>query len=70
MKVEDEDYVTLKPQMKGNDEEEQMEDLEVKLILTLKFQMKDKSLDDNYKSEELVFHFEMDYEVHHEKFVI
>jgi hypothetical protein len=61
-KVEDEDYVTPKPHMNGNDEEERMEDLEVKTILTSKLQMKDKSLDDNYISEELVRHFEMDYE--------
>jgi hypothetical protein len=32
--VEDEDYVTQKPQMRGNDNEESMEDLEVKTILT------------------------------------
>jgi hypothetical protein len=30
--VEDEDYVTQKPQMQGN-EEKRMEDLEVKVIL-------------------------------------
>jgi hypothetical protein len=51
MEVENEDYVTQKPQMSGNDEKERMEDLEVKTILILKLQMKDKSLDDNYKSE-------------------
>jgi hypothetical protein len=34
--------------MRGN-EEERMEDLEVKTILIPEIQMKDKSLDDNYK---------------------
>jgi hypothetical protein len=34
--------------MTGN-EEERMEDLKVKTILILELQMKDKSLDDNYK---------------------
>jgi hypothetical protein len=34
--------------MKGN-EEERMEDLEVKTILIPEIQMKDKLLDDNYK---------------------
>jgi hypothetical protein len=56
--------------MRGNDEEELMEDPKDKTILTLKLQMKDKLLDDNYKSEELVFHNEMDYEIHHEKLMI
>ncbi len=32
--VEDEDLVTQKPQMQGNEEEERMEDLKVKTILT------------------------------------
>ncbi len=49
--------------MKGNDEEKRMEDLKVKTILTIKLQMSDKSLDDNYRSKELVLHNEMDYEV-------
>jgi hypothetical protein len=40
-----------------------MEDLKVKIILTLKFWMKEKSLDDKFRSKELVFHNEMDYEV-------
>ncbi len=70
MEVEDEGCVTQKPQMRGNDEEEQMEDLEVKTILTLKLKMKDKLLNDNYRSEELVLHNEMDYEVHSEESVI
>jgi hypothetical protein len=60
--MENEDYVTHKPQMRGN-EEENMEDPKVKMILTPKIQMKDKSLDDNYKSKELVVHIEVDYEV-------
>jgi hypothetical protein len=47
-----------------------MEDLEVKTILTLKLKMKDKLLNDNYRSEELVLHNEMDYEVHSEESVI
>jgi len=34
--VEDEDCVTQKPQMSGNEEEEQMEDHEVNIILTSK----------------------------------
>jgi hypothetical protein len=33
--VEDEDYVTQKPQMRGNEEKKQMEDLEVNTILAL-----------------------------------
>jgi hypothetical protein len=33
------------------------------MILTPKLQMKDKSLNDNYKSKELVVHIEVDYEV-------
>jgi hypothetical protein len=37
--------------MRGYDKEERMENLEVKIVLILKLQMKDKSLDDNYKSE-------------------
>jgi hypothetical protein len=49
--------------MRGNDKEERMEDLEVKIILTSKFQMKDKLLDNSCKNEELVFHNEMDYEI-------
>jgi hypothetical protein len=47
----------------GNDEENRMEDLKVKTILTIEFQMKDKLLDDNYRSKELMLHNEMDYEV-------
>jgi hypothetical protein len=50
--------------MKGNDKEEWMEDLEIKTILTSELQMKDKLLDGNYKSKELVFHNEMDYGGH------
>lgn len=63
MKVEDENYVTQKPHIMGNDEENRMEDLKVKTILTIEFQMKDKLLDDNYRSKELMLHNEMDYEV-------
>ncbi len=33
-KVEDEDCVTQKPQMQGNEKEKQMEDHEVNIILT------------------------------------
>jgi hypothetical protein len=32
--------------------------------------MTNKSLDNNYRSEEFVFHNEMDYEVQNEKYVI
>lgn len=66
MEVEDGDYTTQKPQIKGNDKEEWVEDLDVKIILTLKLQMKDKLLDDNYKDEELVLHHEMDDEIQNE----
>ncbi len=55
--------------MQGN-EKEWMADLEVKTILTLELQMMNKLLNDNYRSEELVFSNKMDYEVHNEKFVI
>ncbi len=58
-----------KPQMKGN-EKERMEDPEVKMKLIPKLQMKDKSLDDNYRNKELVVHIEVDYEVQNEKFAI
>jgi hypothetical protein len=34
-KVEDEDYVTQKPQMQRNEEKEQMKDLEINTILSL-----------------------------------
>jgi hypothetical protein len=47
-----------------------MEDHEVKMILIPKFQMKDKSLDDNYKSKELVVHIEVDFEVQNEEFMV
>ncbi len=56
--------------MRGNDKEEQMEDPEVKTILTSKLQVKDKLLNDNYKSKELVLHNEIDYEVQTEESVI
>ncbi len=56
--------------MRGNEEKKQMEDLEVNTILALELQMKNKSLNDNYKSEELVFLNEMDHEVQNEKFVM
>jgi len=55
--------------MKGN-EEKRMENLEVKTILIPELQMKDKSLDDNYRNEELVVHIKVDYEVQNEKFVV
>jgi hypothetical protein len=55
--------------MKGN-EKERMEDPEVKMKLIPKLQMKDKSLDDNYRNKELVVHIEVDYEVQNEKFAI
>jgi hypothetical protein len=32
--------------------------------------MKDKSLDDNYKSEELVVYIEVDYELHNEESMV
>jgi hypothetical protein len=48
--------------MRGN-EKEWMENLEVKIILILKLQMKDKLLDDNCRKEELVVHIEVDYEL-------
>jgi hypothetical protein len=70
MKVENEDYVTCKPQMRGNDEKKRMEDLEVKTILTLKLQMKVKLLDDNCKDKELMLHNEMDYEIQNEDYMI
>jgi hypothetical protein len=47
-----------------------MEDPEVKMILIPKFQMKDKSLDDNYRSKELVVHIEVDFEVQNEEFMV
>jgi hypothetical protein len=47
-----------------------MEDHEVKMILIPKFQMKDKSLDDNYRSKELVVHIEVDFEVQNEEFMV
>ncbi len=37
--VEDEDYVTQKQQIQGNEKEEWMEDFEVKTILISKLQM-------------------------------
>jgi hypothetical protein len=46
-----------------------MVDLEVKTILILELQMKEKSLDD-YRSEELVLHNEMDYEIQSEESMI
>ncbi len=61
--MEDENCVPQKSQMRGN-EEERMEDLEVKTILSPKLQMKDKLLDDNYRSEELVV--KVDYEKQNE----
>jgi hypothetical protein len=65
--VEDEDCVTQKPQMWGNEEEQQMEDLKVKIILIFELQMTNKSLNDDYRSEELVFFNEMDHEILNEK---
>jgi hypothetical protein len=35
MEVEDEDYVTQKPQMQHNEKKEQMKDLEVNIVLSL-----------------------------------
>ncbi len=49
--------------MKGNGEEERMEDPKVKTTLTTEFHMKDKLLEDNYISKELVLRNETDYEV-------
>ncbi len=60
--VENEDCVTQKSQMKGNDEKERMENPKVKIILILELQMRDKLLDNNYKSKELVLHNEMEIE--------
>ncbi len=40
------------------------------MILIPKFQMKDKSLDDNYRSKELVVHIEVDFEVQNEEFMV
>ncbi len=47
-----------------------MEDPKVKTILTSKFQMTNKLLNDHFKSEELVFFNEMNHEVQNEKSVI
>jgi hypothetical protein len=44
-----------------------MEDPKVKIILTSEIQMTNKLLNDNYKSEELLFHNEMDHKVQNEK---
>ncbi len=52
IEVEDEDYVTQKPQMQGTEKEEQMENPEVKAILTLKLQRRNESLNDKYKNKE------------------
>jgi hypothetical protein len=41
--------------MKGNEEKEWMENLEVKTILTSKFQMMSKSLNNNYRNEDCYF---------------
>jgi len=56
--------------MKGNDEEKMMEDLKVKTILIIKLHMKDKLLDNNHGSKELVLRNEMDYEIYNEEYVI
>lgn len=48
--------------MRGNAKEERMEDPKVKIILTIKLQMKDKLLDDNCRNKELVLRNELDYE--------
>jgi hypothetical protein len=50
--------------MWGNEKKEWMEDPKVKIILTSKLQMTNKMLNDNCKSKELLFHNEMDHEVH------
>ncbi len=52
MKVEDEDYVTHKPQIQSNEEEKQMENLKVKTILISELQMTNQSLNDKYRGEE------------------
>ncbi len=49
IEVEDEDYV---PQMRGN-EEDRMEDLKVKTILTSKLHMMDNSLKDNLQKQRI-----------------
>jgi hypothetical protein len=46
-----------------------MEDPDVKIILILELQMVNKLLNDNYKSEELVFFNEMDHEIHNQEFM-
>jgi hypothetical protein len=51
-KVEDEDYVTQKSQIQGNEKKEWMEDLEVKTLFTSELQMMTHSLSDNYKKKE------------------
>jgi hypothetical protein len=67
--VEDENYVPQKPQMRGN-EEERLEDPEVKTILSPKLQMKDKLLDDKYRREELVVHIKVDYVIQNEESMV
>ncbi len=47
-----------------------MENPHVKIILILEFQMMNKFLNNNYKSKELVFFNEMDYEVHNQESMI
>ncbi len=64
MEVGNEYYVSQKPQMWGNEKKKWMEDPKVKIILTSKLQMTNKMLNDNYKSKELLFHNEMNHEVH------
>jgi hypothetical protein len=56
MEVEDEDFVSRKPHMQGNEKEEWMEDFKVKTILISELQLTNKSLKDNYKSEESLMH--------------
>ncbi len=50
--MEDEDCVTQKPQIWGNEEKEWMEDSEVKTILTSFFQTMKQSLSNNCRREE------------------
>ncbi len=70
MEVEDENCVTQKPQMRGNEKKERIEDLEVKVILILELQMMNKLLNNNLKSVKLVFFNEIDHEVHNQESMI
>ncbi len=50
--MEDEDYVTHKPHIWGNEEEEWVEDLEVKIVLTSQFQMMTQSFNNKCRRKE------------------